>query len=112
MHVVDQAPCITFGQFRVLAKRQGWTVDSLAAFVKGGIDSSQRTLERILKTGPADTVIPYTCLIELYQKAKAKLMDGKATGKGFCADGCGQRVLGRQKFARDACRKRAARRVA
>jgi hypothetical protein len=34
MERVDHAPCITFNQFRALAKRQGWTVDSLAAFVK------------------------------------------------------------------------------
>jgi hypothetical protein len=87
-------------------------VDSLAATVKGELDEPKRTIERILKTGRADTVIPYTCLIELYLKATAKPAEGKPTGKGYCADGCGQRVLGRQRFASDACRKRAARRVA
>jgi hypothetical protein len=109
---VDQAPCITFGQFRHEAKQQGWTVDSLTAFVKGELDEPKRTVERILKTGSATTVIPYTCLIDLYQKATATPAQGKPTGKGYCADGCGQRVIGRQKFASDACRKRAARRVA
>jgi hypothetical protein len=112
MRAVDQAPCVTFGQFRILAKRQGWSVDSLAAFVKGELDEPKRTLERILKTGPADTVIPYTFLIELYQKAIAKPAEGKPTAKGYYADGCGQRVMGRQKFASDACRKRAARKIA
>jgi hypothetical protein len=60
---VNQAPCVTFGQFRILSKGQGWTVDSLAAFVKGELDEPKRTIERILKTGPSETVIPYTCLI-------------------------------------------------
>jgi hypothetical protein len=76
------------------------------------MDEPKRTIERILKTGPVETVIPYTCPIELYQKATAKPAEGKPTDKGYCADGCGQRVIGRQKFASDACRKRAARRVA
>jgi hypothetical protein len=87
-------------------------VDSLAALVKGELEEPKRTVERILKTGPAETVIPYTCLIELYKKAAAKPGAGKSTGKGFCGDGCGQRVIGRQKFASDACRKRAARKIA
>jgi hypothetical protein len=112
MTQVDQALCVTFGQFRALAKRQGWTVDFLAALINGELDEPKRTLERILKTGPTDTVIPYTCLIELYQKTTAKPAEGKPTGKGFCAEGCGQRVMGRQKFASDACRKRAARKIA
>ena len=72
MSQVDRAPCATFGQFRIVAKRQGWTVDYLAAFVKGELDEPKRTLERILKTGPAETLIPYSCLITLYQQATAK----------------------------------------
>lgn len=112
MERVDRSPCITFNQFRHVAKQQGWTVDSLATFVKGELDEPKRTLERILKTGPAETVIPYTCLIELYQRTTAKPPEGKPTAKGYCADGCGQRVMGRQKFASDACRKRAARKIA
>jgi hypothetical protein len=112
MERVDHAPRITFNQFRALAKRRGWTVDSLAVVVKGELDEAKRTIERILKTGPAETVIPYTCLIELYLKATAKPAEGTPTGKGCCADGCGQRVMGRQKFASDACRKRAAWRAA
>ena len=112
MECVDRDPCITFNQFQALAKRRGWTVDFLAAFVKGELDEPKRTIERILKTGPAETVIPYTCLIELYLKATAKLAEGTPTGRGYCVDGCGQRVMGRKKFASDAYRKRAARRVA
>lgn len=34
MECVDRAPCITFGQFRILAKRQGWTVISWLASLK------------------------------------------------------------------------------
>lgn len=58
MKHVDQAPCITVKQFRGVAKREGWTVDSLTALVKGELDEPKRTIERILKTSPADTVIP------------------------------------------------------
>jgi hypothetical protein len=102
---VDEAPCITFGQFRQVAKQQGWTVESLAAFVKGGLDESKRTIERILKTGPAETVIPYTCLIELYQKAT--LTPPAPAGAPSCACGCGGKVRGKQKFATSACQRRA-----
>jgi hypothetical protein len=35
---VDETPCITFGQFRHVAKQPGWTVDSLTALAKGEID--------------------------------------------------------------------------
>jgi hypothetical protein len=87
MRAVDQAPCITFGQLRVLAKRQGWTVDSLAAFVKGELDEPKRTLDRLLKTGPADTVIPYTCLLQLYEKATA--IPQARPGEKSCSCGCG-----------------------
>ena len=69
MRGIDAAPCITFNQFRHVAKPHGWTIDFLTALVKGELDEPKRTVERILKTGPVDTVIPYTCLIELYQKA-------------------------------------------
>jgi hypothetical protein len=85
---------------------------ALFSIRKGELDEPKRTVERILKTGPAETVIPYTCLIELYQKTTAKPPEGKPTGKGYCADGCGQRVIRRQKFATDACCKRSARKIA
>ena len=87
-------------------------MERLTAQVTGELDEPKRTLEPILKIGPTETVIPYTCLIELYQKATAKPAEGNPIGKGYCADGCGQWVLGRQKFASDACRKRAARKIA
>jgi hypothetical protein len=110
MRQVDAAPCITFKQFRDVAKREGWTIEFLVEQVRGEIDEPKRTMERILKTGPADTVIPYGCLLELYQKASKK--PAPVQRPGYCQDGCGQRVMGRQKFASDACRKRAARRIA
>jgi len=66
---------------RPTSERSG-TLDSLAAIVKGELDELRRTVERILKTGPADTVIPYTCLIELYQTATAKPAEGRPTEKG------------------------------
>jgi hypothetical protein len=104
MRAVDQAPWVTFGQFRILAKRQGWTVVSLVAFVKGELDEPQRTLEHILKTGAAETVIAYTCLIELYQMATAKPVE---VNPGYCACGRSSCVLGRQRYGTSACRSRA-----
>ena len=112
MRRIDATPCITFGDFRTLAKREGWTVDTLVAEARGEIDEPKRTLEHILKSGPVTTVIPYTCLIRLYQKTTAASTQRKPTGKVYCADGCGRRVIGRQKFATDACRKRVARKTA
>jgi len=109
MERVDRSPCITFNQFRHIAKQQGWTVDSLATFVKGELDEPKRTLERILKTGPADTVIPYTCLIELYQKAT--IIPSGLPGEKSCACGCGGKVRGKQKFATSACQRRAHRKL-
>jgi len=102
---VDQASCVTFGQFRILAKRQGWTVDSLAAFVKGELDEPKRTIERILKTGQAETVIPYTCLLQLYEKAT--LTPPALAGEKSCAYGCAGKVRGKQKFATPAYQRRA-----
>jgi hypothetical protein len=105
MTQVDEAPCITFNQFRILAKRHGWTVDSLADHVRGAIEEPKQTMERILKTGPADTVIPYTCLIQLYEKATA--IPEARPGEQSCACGCGGRVRGKQRFATSACQRRA-----
>ena len=42
---VDAAPCITFKQFRDVAKREGWTVERLTALVKSGLDEPKRTIE-------------------------------------------------------------------
>jgi hypothetical protein len=101
MRRVDEAPCITFAQFRHIAKRQGWTVDSLAAIVKGELDEPKRTIERILKTGPAETVIPYICLIQLYEKAT--VIAQALPGERRCACGCGGKLRGKQRFATSAC---------
>jgi hypothetical protein len=64
MRAIDQVLSITYGMFRMLVKEKGWTAEEIAARCKGQIDEPSRTVHRILVTYPADTVIPYTCLIE------------------------------------------------
>jgi hypothetical protein len=71
MRAVDHAPSVTCGQFRALAKPQDWTEDDVVAECRGEIDEPRCTIHRILFTNPSDTVIPYTCLIQLYEKATA-----------------------------------------
>jgi hypothetical protein len=71
-HEIEQAPCITFGQFRRLAKRREWSERYLVE--QTGLDTA--TIRRVLAGAPVDgkhdkleaTVIPYWPLIELYQQ--------------------------------------------
>lgn len=105
MRAVDKAPCITCGQFRAVAKRQGWTEDDVVAQCRGQIDELGRTIHRIMVTNPADTVIPYACMIEMYQKATSA--PKAQPGERCCACGCGGKVRGKQRFATSACQRRA-----
>jgi hypothetical protein len=74
---VENAPCITYGQFRQVAKQRDWSIDRLVDQVKGKIDAPTDTLRRIMHGAQvdgkhqllADVPLPYTCLIELYQRA-------------------------------------------
>jgi hypothetical protein len=74
---VENAPCITFGQFRHVANQQEWSIGWLVEQVKGEIDTPTDTVRRImhgtLVDGKhqllADVITPYTCLIELFQQA-------------------------------------------
>jgi hypothetical protein len=80
-------PPITYAQFREVAKAQGWSREWLIAQVRGHVDKPAETIDRLLKgvfvpahgqgrgytpahwDDLADTVIPYRCLIALYQCA-------------------------------------------
>jgi hypothetical protein len=93
--------------FRQRAKQKGWSVEWLTERVKGELESPAMTIKRIMALADPATVIPYPVLIGLYYDK------AQATPKpGYCLCGCGQRVMGKQKYASDACRKRAARRAA
>jgi hypothetical protein len=69
---IESAPCITFGQFRRLAKRREWSEKYLAEQT----DLDTATIRRALTGTPVNghhdklesTVIPYWPLIELYQQ--------------------------------------------
>ena len=97
---VEKAPCITFGQFRHVAKQRGWPIAWLVEQVKGELDKPTDTLRRVMHGSLVDgrhdmltdVVIPYRCLIELYQRAiqpKPALV-----GDRVCACGCGGLVRG------------------
>jgi hypothetical protein len=112
---VENAPCITFGQFRHVAKQQEWSIVWLVDQVKGEIDTPTDTVRRIVHGTVvdgkhqllADRVLPYRCLIELYQRAttpKPPIVGIKA-----CGCGCGDALRGKQQYASPLCRKRAQR---
>jgi hypothetical protein len=52
----------------------------------------------------AEVVLPYTCLIALYNKATQPTP--ALVGEKVCACGCGAKVRGKQRYASPACRKR------
>jgi hypothetical protein len=104
---MDHAPCITFGQFRLVAKQREWSLAFLHETVRAEIERPTETLTRILRSGPRETVIPYTVLIELYHKATRP--KPALAGEKSCGCGCGGQLRGRQRYASPACRKRASR---
>jgi hypothetical protein len=104
---IDEAPQVTNAMFRQRAKQRGWSLEWLAEQVKGVVESPAATIRRVMGLADPTTVIPYPVLIDLYRgQAQA------APKPGYCRCGCGQRVMGKQRFAHDSCRKREARRVA
>ena len=113
---VEEAPYITFGQFRQVANQRRWTFGWLLEQVKDEIEKPTDTVRRILHGAlvngkhdmVADVVIPYPCLIELYQQATQS--KPAVAGENACACGCGAKVTGKRKWATPGCRKRVQRR--
>jgi hypothetical protein len=70
---VASAPCITFAQFRRMAKRHEWSAEFLVEQSYGELDLP--TVRRVLNGAPVNgrqdklesTVVPYWPLIQLYQ---------------------------------------------
>ena len=112
---VEKATCINFHQFRHIAKQQCWSIEWLVEQVKCAIDSPTDTVRRIMHGALldgkhqllADVVIPYTCLIELYQHATRPMPP--LAGEKACGCGCGDALRGKQRYASAGCRKRAQR---
>jgi hypothetical protein len=115
---VEEAPCITFGRFRHVAKQMGWTVEWLLEQVKGEIDKPTDMLKRLMHGALVDgkhqllaeVVLPYSCLIQLYLRATQPVP--ALAGEKACACGCGALVRGKKRWARSGCRKRVQRRAA
>jgi hypothetical protein len=109
---VQQAPCITFGQFRQAARQQGWSPEWLLEQVRGELEQPTEVLRRVLHGATvngrhellAEVVLPYACLIRLYQRA-ARPTPALA-GEPACQCGCGGKLRGKQRYASPACRKR------
>jgi hypothetical protein len=122
---VESAPQITFAQFRRLANRREWSAGFLVELCRDHIDNPTDTIRRVLEgarveghrdggtwVAPrwddmAEVVVPYRCLIDLYQRATRP--HPALAGERSCACGCGGALWGRQTFASGACRKRASR---
>jgi hypothetical protein len=105
---VDQAPQVTNAMFRQRAKQRGWSTKWLVECIWGEVDRPTEVIKRIMGLAEPFAVIPYPVLTELYHDKKP----AAASKRGACQYGCGHRVMGQQRFATDACRKRVSRRVA
>jgi hypothetical protein len=122
---VDQAPCITFGQFRKVARQREWSLEWLVEQCKAELDRPTDTIRRVLEGARVeghrqddkwvaphwddltDVVLPYRCLIVLYQRGTRS--QPALAGERACACGCAGQVRGKQKYASVACRKRVSR---
>jgi hypothetical protein len=114
---------VTFGAFRQLVARRGWTAASVAALLAarqatfGGprsspfYESPTAYLHRLLRRGHASDdarVIPYRCLLTLYVESIDR-EDVRRLGEISCRCGCGRALVGRRLYATGACRMRALR---
>ena len=68
---IDQAPCITFGQFRKVARPREWSLEWLVERCKPEIERPTDTIRRVLEGARvegnwddmADVMLPYRCLL-------------------------------------------------
>ena len=110
---------VTFREFRMIAARESWTVESILDAVGRGTfggpasayfyEPPNAYLGRVLRKGHAaddDHVIPYRCLITLYVQA-TRLAKATARPLRRCACGCGSPVFARRLYAAASCRIRA-----
>jgi hypothetical protein len=122
---VTHAPCITFHQFQQVAKAHGWTEEFLIEYARPHLDRPTDIIRRVLEGARveghrqgeswvpphsddmAEVVLPYRCLIDLYQRATRPTP--ALAGEKVCRCGCGGALRGRQTFASVACRKRVSR---
>jgi hypothetical protein len=101
---VDQAPCITFGQVRALAVKQGMSPSDLVAQFQEDVERPREVFTRVWDRRLGGVVMPYWAVIQWYQKTTAPVL--ALAGEPTCACGCGIRVWGRRKWAKPGCRMR------
>jgi hypothetical protein len=105
---VDHAPCITFGQVRELAAKQGMTVRDLVAQFQEDVERPREVFMRVWDRRLDAVVMPYRAVIAWYQQAIAPMLAQEE--EPACACGCGAMVRRRKKWASPGCRQRAYRR--
>jgi hypothetical protein len=112
---MNQAPWVTCRVSRKVAKQHEWSLEWLVEQCKAELDRPTDTIRRVLEGARvegnwddmADVLLPYRCLIELYQRATRP--KPALAGQKACACGCGGVLRGKQSYASPACRKRVSR---
>lgn len=109
LFVRDDVREVTFKDFRSIAERRGYTVESLVDLFRGKIEEPREFFNRVMtgkggKADVGDTVIPFKSVLAQFREWHS--FEGH---RRFCACECGNPVFGAKKWATPACRKRAQR---
>ena len=99
-------PLVTFKEFAALARRRGWTAQSLAERFRGRIGNPAEFFHRVLSNKFDDSMIPFRSVIDFYDLA---ITGPQKADRLRCACGCGRVVFDRKRYALPGCKTRAAR---
>ena len=99
---------ITFREFSALARRRGWTPESLAERFRGRVERPGEFFHRVLAGSHPNTLVPYQSIIDFFHAVNRGALP--CSSSRSCVCGCGKAVFGRRKWATSGCKKRVARR--